>query len=52
MLNERKKALKENIFIPEGGSGLFIKNYLKNDYKENSSKKINLKEIFRNKYNI
>ena len=52
MLKEREKALKDNIFIPKGGSGLFIKNYLKNDYEENSSKKINLKEIFRNKYNI
>lgn len=52
MLKEREKVLKDNIFIPKGGSGLFIKNYLKNDYEENSNKKINLKEIFRNKYNI
>lgn len=54
MLEERKKALKENIYIPDcGSSGLFIKNFVKKDYIDNNFKNItdDLKYIYRKKYN-
>lgn len=50
MYEDRIKAMKENIFIPDGGSGKFIKDYIMNDYYNNSHKSINIKEIFRKKY--
>lgn len=46
MYQDREKAFKENIFIPEGGSGNFIKNYIKKDWYSNNYKALNIKKLF------
>lgn len=46
MYQDRKRAMKENIFVPNGGSGKFIKNYIKKDWYDNNPKAFNTKNIF------
>lgn len=48
---KREEIFKKEIFIPKGGCGLFIKNYILNDFINTNKQKINISQIFKNKYN-